>query len=87
MAGRRRPHLRGRAAGRVPVNVLNRIQQTPEVCSVFLCHGESCEAIVRKPNRDVALGGGRRLPRPRVSKTEADEKKRKEFLRMIGYKR
>jgi len=35
-----------------PINVLKRIQDVPEVCSIYLCHGQSC-----------AGGGGRRCQR------------------------
>jgi adenosine/AMP kinase len=70
-----------------PVNVLNRIQQTPEVCSIYCATANPVQAIVAETNlgRGV-LGVIDGLP-PKGVESEEDVNKRKAFLRMIGYKR
>lgn len=70
-----------------PVNILNRIQQTPEVCSVFCATANPVEAIVAETEQGRGVLGVVDGFPPKGVETEADEKKRKEFLRMIGYKR
>ncbi len=70
-----------------PVNVLNRIQQTPEVCSVFCATANPVEAIVAETEQGRGVVGVVDGFPPKGVETEADVKKRKEFLRMIGYKR
>jgi adenosine/AMP kinase len=70
-----------------PINVLNRIQQVPEVCSIYCATANAVEAIVVETElgRGV-LGVVDGFP-PKGLETEADAKRRKDFLRMIGYKR
>ncbi len=70
-----------------PINVLNHIQQVPEVCSIYCATANPAEAIVVETElgRGV-LGVVDGFP-PKGLETEADAKRRKDFLRMIGYKR
>lgn len=70
-----------------PINVLERIQRSPEVCQIFCATANPLEILVAK----TALGRGvvgvvDGFP-PKGVETEADAAQRKEFLRKIGYKR
>jgi hypothetical protein len=70
-----------------PINVLNRIQQAPEVCSIFCATANPVEAIVAETAQGRGVLGVVDGFPPRGVETEADAAKRKDFLRMIGYKR
>ncbi len=70
-----------------PINVLSRIKDVPEVCSIFCATANPVEAVVA----ETALGRGvvgviDGFP-PKGVETEDDIEKRKQFIRMIGYKR
>ncbi len=69
-----------------PINVLAAIKNVSEVVTIFCATANSTEIIVAetKQGRGVlgVIDGG--IPKGAESKTE--EKKRKEFLRTIGYK-
>ncbi len=71
-----------------PVNVLNRIKNVSEVCSVYTATANPVEIIYVD-----APGGGRSIlgvadgMKTAGVEKEEDKKKRKEFLRKIGYKR
>lgn len=70
-----------------PINVLNRIQQTPEVCSIFCATANPVEAIVAETEQGRGVLGVVDGSPPKGLETEADAAKRRDFLRKIGYKR
>ena len=70
-----------------PINVLNRIQQVPEVCSIYCATANAVEAIVVETEQGRGVLGVVDGFPPKGLETEADVKARKDFLRMIGYKR
>ena len=70
-----------------PINVLGRIKDVPEVCGIFCATANPVQAIV------VEEGGGRGVigvidgERPKGVESGEDAEKRRNFLRMIGYKK
>jgi adenosine/AMP kinase len=70
-----------------PINLLHRIQQAPEVCSIFCATANPVEAIVAETEQGRGILGVVDGSSPRGVETEEDVKKRHGFLRMIGYKR
>ena len=70
-----------------PVNILNRIQQTPEVCSIFCATANPLEVIVAESELGRGILGVIDGFPPKGVETQEDAKKRVGFLRMIGYKR
>ncbi|MCI0407939.1 MAG: adenosine-specific kinase [Acidobacteria bacterium] len=69
-----------------PINVLRAIRECPEVCGIYCATANPVEVLV------ADLGGARAVlgvadgASPRGRETDPDVKKRKEFLRGIGYK-
>jgi adenosine/AMP kinase len=70
-----------------PINLLHRIQQAPEVCSIFCATANPVEAIVAETEQGRGILGVVDGSSPKGVETEEDVKKRHGFLRMIGYKR
>ena len=70
-----------------PVNVLNRISQTPEVCSIFCATANPVQVIVAETEQGRGVLGVIDGSAPKGVETDEDLKKRHGFLRMIGYKR
>ena len=69
-----------------PLNVLNAIKSIPEVCSVYCATANDVEVIIAESEQGRGiLGVIDGLKSKGVEKPE-DVKKRKEFLRKIGYK-
>lgn len=70
-----------------PINVLNRIKDIQEVCSVYCATANPLEVLI------VDNGSGRGIvgvidgERPKGIETEKDAEDRRGFLRKIGYKR
>jgi hypothetical protein len=72
--------------GFYPINVLNVIKNVPEVCSIFAATANPLEVIIAETEQGRGiLGVIDGLKSKGVEKPE-DAKKRKEFLRQIGYK-
>jgi adenosine/AMP kinase len=70
-----------------PINVLGRIKDVPEVCSIFCATANPVQAVVAESEQGRGvLGVIDGLP-PKSVETADDAEKRKAFLRMIGYKR
>jgi hypothetical protein len=67
--------------------VLNRIQQVPEVCSIYCATANPVEVILAETEQGRGVLGVVDGFSPKGVETVEDAKKRKEFLRMIGYKR
>jgi len=72
--------------GGFPINILNTIKGVPEVCSVFCATANPTEVILAETDQGRAVLGVVDGVRPKGVEGPADIAKRKEFLRMIGYK-
>jgi uncharacterized protein len=70
-----------------PINVLGRIKDVAEVCSIFCATANPVEAIVAESEQGRGVLGVIDGASPRGVETADDARKRREFLRMIGYKR
>lgn len=70
-----------------PINVLNRIQQAPEVCSIFCATANPAEVIVAQTEQGRGVLGVVDGYPPKGVEGPADMQARKDFLRKIGYKR
>ena len=70
-----------------PINVLGRIKEVPEVCSIFCATANPVEAIVAESEHGRGVLGVIDGSSPKGVETADDARKRREFLRMIGYKR
>jgi adenosine/AMP kinase len=70
-----------------PVNIKNRVLETPEVCTIFCATANPVELIVAETEQGRAVLGVVDGSGPKAVETEADALWRREFLRKIGYKR
>ena len=70
-----------------PINLLNRIHQTPEVCSIYCATANPVEVIVAETEQGRGILGVVDGSSPKGVETEDDAKQRHNFLRRIGYKR
>jgi uncharacterized protein len=70
-----------------PVNVLNAIKMCPEVCHVFCATANPLEVVVAQSEQGKGILGVIDGSSPKGVENDDDTKKRREFLRMIGYKR
>lgn len=70
-----------------PINILNQIKATSEVCSVFAATANPLEVIVADNNSGRGILGVIDGSKPKGVETDEDIKWRKDFLRKIGYKR
>lgn len=70
-----------------PINVLGRIKDVPEVCSIFCATANPVEAVVAESEQGRGVLGVIDGSRPAGVEGPADIEKRQKFLRMIGYKR
>lgn len=73
--------------GAYPINVLNRIKEVPEVCTIYCATGNPIRVLIvedEEGNRGIAgvIDGSR----SKGIENEENVKERKEFLRKIGYK-
>lgn len=69
-----------------PINVLNRIKEVPEVCRIFCATANSVQVIVAETEQGRGILGVIDGVKTKGVETDEDVKKRKDFLRMIGYK-
>ena len=70
-----------------PINVLGRIKDVPEVCTIFCATANPVQAVIAESERGRGvLGVIDGLP-PTGVETTGDAEKRRAFVRMIGYKR
>jgi adenosine/AMP kinase len=69
-----------------PINVLPAIKACPEVCSVFCATANPVEFLVVSTGEGCGVIGVVDGQSPVGVETEEDQKKRKQFLRAIGYK-
>jgi len=70
-----------------PINLLNAVQNVPEVCSIFCATANPVEIVVAKSDQGRGVMGVIDGSAPKGVETPADVTARKEFLRKIGYKR
>jgi adenosine/AMP kinase len=70
-----------------PINVLNAIKNCPEICSIFCATANEVEVVIAQTNLGRGVLGVIDGDSPKGVETDKDVQERKEFLRMIGYKR
>lgn len=70
-----------------PINVLNNLKNCSEVVNIFCATANPVEVIVAKTEQGCGILGVVDGFSPKGVESKLDIKKRKEFLRMIGYKR
>lgn len=69
-----------------PVNVLRRVKEVPEVCTVYAATANPLQVIVCETEQGRGILGVIDGSIIMGSETESDVKARREFLREIGYK-
>ena len=70
-----------------PINVLGRIKDVPEVCSIFCATANAAQVVVAESELGRGVLGVIDGFPPKGVETEADARVRYDFLRKIGYKR
>jgi adenosine/AMP kinase len=70
-----------------PINVLGRIKDCFEVCTIHCATANPVEVIVAQTGQGRAILGVVDGSSPKGIETETDVARRKEFLRQIGYKK
>lgn len=70
-----------------PINLLNVVQNIPEVCSIFCASANPVEVIVARSAQGRGVMGVIDGSSPKGVEGPSDIAARKDFLRMIGYKR
>ncbi|MDH5754616.1 MAG: adenosine-specific kinase [Candidatus Bathyarchaeota archaeon] len=69
-----------------PINVLDKIENVPEVCTIYAATSNSLEVIIAETEQGRGIIGVVDGLKSKGIETEEDIKARKEFLRKIGYK-
>ncbi len=69
-----------------PINVLNAIKNTPEVCQIFCATANPVEIIIAETKTGRGILGVIDGETHAKVEDDNDKKERKEFLRKIGYK-
>jgi hypothetical protein len=70
-----------------PINVLGRIRDVPEVCSIYCATANPVQVVVAESEQGRGVLGVIDGFPPKGVETAEDAEKRRGFLRMIGYKR
>lgn len=70
-----------------PINVLGRIRDLPEICTIFCATANPLEVIVAETEQGRGILGVIDGSSPKGVETEADAEWRHSLLRKIGYKR
>ena len=70
-----------------PINVLGRIKDVPEVCSIFCATANPVTVIVAQTDQGRGVMGVIDGVSPKGVETPDDAAQRRDFLRKIGYKR
>jgi uncharacterized protein len=73
--------------GGFPINVKNRILETPEVCTIFCATANPVQVIVAETEQGRGVLGVIDGSSPKALETGADVEWRHGFLRTIGYKK
>lgn len=69
-----------------PLNVLDKIKNVPEVCTIYAATSNPLEVIIAETEQGRGIIGVVDGLKSKGIETEEDIKARKEFLRKIGYK-
>jgi len=69
-----------------PINVLNKIKQVSEVCTIYAATANPLQIVVCETEQGRGILGVVDGSRGKGMETKSDIKARKEFLRKIGYK-
>jgi len=69
-----------------PINVLDKIKNVPEVCTIYAATANPLEVIITETKQGRGIVGVIDGLSSKGVETEEDIKARKEFLRKIGYK-
>jgi adenosine/AMP kinase len=69
-----------------PINVLNTIQNVPEVCNIFCATANPVEVVIAQTEQGRGILGVIDGFASKGFETDTDIQKRKAFLRTIGYK-
>jgi len=69
-----------------PINVLDKIKNVPEVCTIYAATSNPLEVIIAETAQGRGIIGVVDGLKSKGIETEEDIKARKEFLRKIGYK-
>jgi adenosine/AMP kinase len=70
-----------------PINILDRVKNVPEVCSIFCATANPVQVVVAESEQGRGVLGVIDGSSPKGVESPEDVAKRKSFLRMIGYKR
>ena len=70
-----------------PINILNQVKSCPEVCRIFCATANPLQVIVAAAPQGAGILGVIDGSPPLGVETDEDRQKRRDFLRMIGYKR
>lgn len=70
-----------------PINILGRIKDVPEVCSIFCATANPVEVVVAQTEQGRGVMGVIDGYPPKGVETADDARARRDFLRQIGYKR
>ena len=70
-----------------PINVLSRIRETPEVCTIFCATANPVAAVVASSEQGRGVLGVIDGFPPKGVESPEEAEQRRGFLRMIGYKR
>lgn len=70
-----------------PINVLNRIKNVSEVCSIYAATANPIQVVIAETDKGRGVVGVIDGSTPLGIENEEDKKERTEFLRKIGYKR
>ncbi|MCD6260708.1 MAG: adenosine-specific kinase [Thaumarchaeota archaeon] len=69
-----------------PINIMQRLKSVPEVCSILAATANPLQVIVAETDQGRAVMGVVDGFKPKGIESDEDIKKRREFLRKIGYK-
>jgi hypothetical protein len=70
-----------------PINVLGRIKDVPEVCGIYCATANPVQVIVAETAQGRGVLGVIDGASPKGVESAEDAEKRRQFLRMVGYKR
>jgi adenosine/AMP kinase len=70
-----------------PINILGRIKDVPEVCSIFCATANPVQVVIAESEQGRGVLGVIDGVPPKGVESADDAEKRRAFLRMIGYKR
>ena len=69
-----------------PINVLDKVKATPEVCSIYAATANPLEVVVAETEQGRGIMGVVDGFKAKSVETDENVRERKEFLRKIGYK-